>query len=169
MVVQKPFWRFTNKNLPRGLCPHKAPLFEAASNQLPSTTVRLSVGLPRCFTSLPCFLNKPRSHTHPRSRDSVAMPPTIRAIGSSPVTFMKQRNSRGGVYVASHLRRLAPAPRTSRALCLHKPHPSPCWCYRQKRTSPNHHRTQTLLAIHQQEFTPWFVSSQTTGKARLQD
>ena len=92
----------------RGLCPHKPPLFEAASNQLPSTTIRLSVGLPRCFSSLPCFLNKPRSHTHPRSRDSVAMPSTIRAIGSAPGTFMKQRNSRGGVYVASHLRRLAP-------------------------------------------------------------
>ena len=93
---------------PRGLCPHKPHLFEAASNQLPSSTVRLSVGLPRCFTSLPSSLNKLRSHTHPRSRDSVAMPPTIRANSSAPGTFMKQRNSRSGVYVAIRLRRIAP-------------------------------------------------------------
>jgi hypothetical protein len=142
----------------RGLDPQKPHFFEAASNQLPSSTVRLSVGLPRCFTSLTCFLNKPRSHTHPRSRDSVAMPPTIRANGSSPGTSMKQRNSRGGVYVASHLRRLAP--RTSHP---HHPFPHPILSIlknhipalvgviAQKRTSPNHHRSQTLLAIHQQD------------------
>jgi hypothetical protein len=53
---------------------------------------------------------------------------------------MKLRNSRGGVYVASHLRRLAP--RTILALV---------GVIAQKRTSPNHHRSQTLLAIHQQD------------------
>ena len=74
---------------------------------------------PAALLPCPCFLNKPRSHTHPRSRDSVAMPPTIRAIGSAPVTFMKQRNSRGGVYVASHLRRLAP--RTPHLPCFLSP------------------------------------------------
>jgi hypothetical protein len=102
------------------LDPQKPHFFEAASNQLPSSTVRLSVGLPRCFTSLPCFLKKTRSHSNPRSRDSVAMPPTIRAIGSAPGTSMKHRNSRGGVYVASHLRRLAPRTRT-----IH--FPTPCF------------------------------------------
>ena len=81
---------------------------------------------PAPLLSFPILFSKQTSLPHPpslpRQRGDASYNPGYSACGgSSPGTFMKQRNSRGGVYVASHLRRLAPAPRTPLLQCFVPP------------------------------------------------